>query len=42
MGYKQMDRNMTFAEVDLMTSMDHNRSLKNDGKDQSNYRLVRN
>ena len=28
MGYKKMDRNMTFAEVDLMTSMDHNRSLK--------------
>jgi IS5 family transposase len=28
MGYKQMDRNMTFAEVDLMTSMEHNRSLK--------------
>ena len=23
-----MDRNMTFAEVDLMTSMEHNRSLK--------------
>jgi IS5 family transposase len=28
MGYKQMDRNMTFAEVDLMTSKEHNRSLK--------------
>ena len=28
MGYKQMDRNMTFAEIDLMTSMEHNRSLK--------------
>jgi IS5 family transposase len=28
MGYKQMDRNMTFAEVDLMTSMEHNRSLE--------------
>lgn len=28
MGYKQMDRNMTFAEVDLMTSMEHNRSLR--------------
>lgn len=28
MGYKKMDRNMTFAEVDLMTSMEHNRSLK--------------
>ena len=28
MGYKQMERNMTFAEVDLMTSMEHNRSLK--------------
>jgi len=28
MGYKQIDWNMTFAEVDLMTSMEHNRSLK--------------
>jgi len=28
MGYKKMDRNMTFAEIDLMTSMEHNRSLK--------------
>ena len=28
MGCKQMDRNMTFAEFDLMTSMVHNRSLK--------------
>lgn len=28
MGYKQMDQNMTFAEIDLMTSMEHNRSLK--------------
>jgi IS5 family transposase len=32
MGYKKMDRNMTFAEVDLMTSMEHNRSLKMMGK----------
>ncbi len=28
MGYKKMDRNMTFAEIELMTSMEHNRSLK--------------
>ena len=28
MGYKQIDWNMTFAQVDLMTSMEHNRSLK--------------
>jgi IS5 family transposase len=28
MGYKKMDWNMTFAEIDLMTSMEHNRSLK--------------
>jgi IS5 family transposase len=28
MGYKQMNRNMTFAEVSLLSSMEHNRSLK--------------
>jgi len=28
MGYKQIDRNMTFAEVSLLKSMGHNRSLK--------------
>ena len=28
MGYKKMNWNMTFAEIDLMTSMEHNRSLK--------------
>jgi IS5 family transposase len=28
MGYKKTDRNMTFAEVDLKGSMEHNRSLK--------------
>jgi transposase, IS5 family len=28
MGYKRIDRNMTFAEVSLLTSMEHNRSLK--------------
>jgi IS5 family transposase len=28
MGYKRVDRNMTFAEVSLLTSMEHNRSLK--------------
>jgi IS5 family transposase len=28
MGYKQMDNNMTFAEVSLLKSMEHNRSLK--------------
>jgi IS5 family transposase len=28
MGYKKMDWNMTFAEIDLMTSVEHNRSLK--------------
>src|SRR4030042_457606 len=28
MGYKQLDRNMTFAEVSLLKSMEHNRSLK--------------
>jgi len=27
MGYKQIDRNMTFAEVSLLKSMEHNRSL---------------
>jgi IS5 family transposase len=27
MGYKQMDRNMTFAEVSLQSSMEHNRAL---------------
>jgi len=36
MGYKKMDRNMTFAEVDLMTSMEHNRSLKMMGKIDKN------
>lgn len=28
MGYKKTDRNMTFAEVDIKGSMEHNRSLK--------------
>lgn len=28
MGYKRMDNNMTFAEMSLMSSMEHNRSLK--------------
>jgi IS5 family transposase len=28
MGYKRIDRSMTFAEVSLLTSMEHNRSLK--------------
>jgi IS5 family transposase len=28
MGYKQIDQNMTFAEVSLFKSMEHNRSLK--------------
>src|SRR5450756_2991182 len=28
MGYKKIDRNMTFAEVSLLKSMEHNRSLK--------------
>ena len=28
MGYKQIDRNMTFAEVSLQKSMENNRSLK--------------
>lgn len=28
MGYKRIDQNMTFAEVALLTSMEHNRSLK--------------
>ena len=28
MGYKKTERNMTFAEVDLKGSMEHNRSLK--------------
>ena len=28
MGYKQIDRNITFAEVSLRNSMEHNRSLK--------------
>ena len=28
MGYKKIERNMTFAEVSLMKSMEHNRSLK--------------
>ena len=28
MGYKQIDKNMTFAEVSLLKSMEHNRSLK--------------
>ena len=28
MGYKKTERNMTFAEVDLKASMEHNRSLK--------------
>ena len=28
MGYKRIDQNMTFAEVSLLKSMEHNRSLK--------------
>jgi hypothetical protein len=28
MGYKQMDTNMSFAEIDLFNSMEHNRSIK--------------
>ena len=28
MGYKQIDQNMTFAEMSLLNSMEHNRSLK--------------
>ena len=28
MGYKQIDRNMSFAEVSLLKCMEHNRSLK--------------
>ena len=28
MGYKRIDNNMTFAEMSLLSSMDHNRSLK--------------
>ena len=28
MGYKQIEQNMTFAEVSLLRSMEHNRSLK--------------
>jgi IS5 family transposase len=28
MEYKQIERNMTFAEVSLLSSMEHNRSLK--------------
>jgi IS5 family transposase len=28
MGYKQMNQNITFAELSLFTSMEHNRSLK--------------
>ena len=28
MGYKQIEPNMTFAEASLMSSMEHNRSLK--------------
>lgn len=28
MGFKQMDRNMTFTKVSLLKSMEHNRSLK--------------
>ena len=28
MGYKQIDQNMTFAEVSLLKSMEHNRSLE--------------
>jgi len=28
MGYKKIDPNMTFAEVSLLSSMEHNRSLK--------------
>jgi hypothetical protein len=32
MGYKQIEQNMTFAEVSLISSMEHNRSLKRLGK----------
>ena len=28
MGYKQIEPNMTFAEMSLLKSMEHNRSLK--------------
>jgi hypothetical protein len=28
MGYKQIDQNMTFAEVSILSSMEHNRSHK--------------
>ena len=28
MGYKRIDNNMTFAEMSLLSSMDHNRNLK--------------
>ena len=28
MGYKQIESNMTFAEASLLSSMEHNRSLK--------------
>jgi hypothetical protein len=28
MGYKQIEPNMTFAEASLISSMEHNRSLK--------------
>ena len=28
MGYKKVEPNMTFAELSLMSSMEHNRSLK--------------
>ena len=28
MGYKQIEPNMTFAEVSLLRSMEHNRNLK--------------
>jgi len=28
MGYKQLDPNMTFAGASLLSSMEHNRSLK--------------
>jgi hypothetical protein len=28
MGYQQIDTNLTFAEISLMRSMEHNRSLR--------------
>ena len=28
MGYKQMDNNLTFTDLSLFNSMEHNRSIK--------------